>query len=65
MTIYAASFISYVSGLCNVVQWANGMSISVSKGMEINLDRLLLAETEQGQTAFHLAAQKNHAEILQ
>jgi len=26
MTIYAASFISYVSGLCNV-HWTNGTSI--------------------------------------
>jgi len=38
---------------------------SLSKEVEINLDQLLLAETEQGQTALHLAAQRNHAEILQ
>ena len=27
MTIHVASFFSYVSGLCNVIQWAYGMSI--------------------------------------
>jgi len=33
--------------------------------VEIKLDGLLLAKSEEGETALHLAAQKNHAEILQ
>jgi len=38
---------------------------SLSKEVEIKLDGLLLAESEEGETTLHFAAQKNHAEILQ
>jgi len=38
---------------------------SLAKEVAINLDELLLAGTEQGQTALHMAVQKNHTEILQ
>jgi len=38
---------------------------SLAKEVELNLDELLLAVTEEGETALHLAAQKNHTEILQ
>jgi len=33
--------------------------------VELNLDELLLAKSKQGQTALHMAVQKNHIEILQ
>ena len=33
--------------------------------MELNLDELLLAATEEEEIALHMAAQENHIEILQ
>jgi len=38
---------------------------SWAKEVELKLDELLLFESEGGLTAFHLAAQENHIEILQ
>ena len=32
--------------------------------MDLNLDELLLAESEDGKIAFHLAAEENHVETL-
>jgi len=37
---------------------------SLAEELELNLDEMLLAKTEGGQTAFHLAAQRKHTEIL-
>jgi hypothetical protein len=33
--------------------------------VELNLDELLLDETEKGETALHMAAQKNNTKLLQ
>ena len=38
---------------------------SLAKEVELYLDELLLAETEERKTALHLAAWGNHIEILQ
>jgi ankyrin repeat protein len=37
---------------------------SLAKEVEINLDELLLDGTEQGETPLHMAAHKNHTELL-
>jgi len=37
----------------------------MAKEVELNLDELFLAATEEGKTALHMAAQENHIEILQ
>jgi hypothetical protein len=36
-----------------------------AKEVELNLNELLLATIEEGRTAFHMAAQGNHTEVLQ
>jgi len=38
---------------------------SRGKEAELNPSELLLAKSEDGRTAFHLAAEKNHVGILQ